>query len=206
VNIFVLSKDPKLAAQMHCDKHVPKMVVESAQMLSTAHRMLDGKEYIAPSKSGKRMVKHYKLPINDDKVYKAVHSKHPCTVWTMETHNNYMWHYELFKNLSKEYEFRFGKKHQSWELLKNALNYPPDHIPTGFLTKFALAMPEEYKTMKFLTFLLILIILNGCLPLTILSLGSSIYDRYEKEKIEERLEQLEKKDEENARPILQHGP
>lgn len=60
--------------------------------------------------------------------------------------------------------------------------------------------------MKCLTFLLILIILNGCLPLTILSIGNSIYDRYEKEKIEERLEQLEKKDEENARPILQHGP
>jgi len=53
---------------------------------------------------------------------------------------------------------------------------------------------------------MILIILNGCLPLTILSIGSSIYDRYEKEKIEERLEQLEKEDEENARPILQHGP
>jgi hypothetical protein len=146
VNIFVLNKDPKIAAQMHCDKHVPKMVVESAQMLSTAHRMLDGKEYTAPSKSGKRMVKHYKLPMNDDKVYKAVHAKHPCTVWTMETHNNYMWHYELFKNLSKEYTFRFGKPHQSWELLKNALNCPPDNIPVGFLTKFALAMPEEYKT------------------------------------------------------------
>ena len=59
MNIFVLDKDPHIAAQMHCDKHVPKMIVESAQMLSTAHRLLDGEEYMAPSKSGKRMVKHY---------------------------------------------------------------------------------------------------------------------------------------------------
>lgn len=58
--------------------------------------------------------------------------------------------------------------------------------------------------MKGLTFLFILVILNGCLPLTILSVGGSIYDRYEKKKIEERLEQLEKEKKENARPILQH--
>ena len=56
--------------------------------------------------------------------------------------------------------------------------------------------------MKGLTFLFILVILNGCLPLTIISVGGSIYDRYEKKKIEERLEQLEKEEKENARPIL----
>ena len=50
MNIFVLDKDPHIAAQMHCDRHVPKMIVESAQMLSTAHRLLDGEEYMAPSK------------------------------------------------------------------------------------------------------------------------------------------------------------
>ena len=58
--------------------------------------------------------------------------------------------------------------------------------------------------MKGLTFLFILIILNGCLPLTIMSVGGSIYDRYEKKKIEKRLNELEKESKENARPILQH--
>ena len=58
--------------------------------------------------------------------------------------------------------------------------------------------------MKSLTFLFILVILNGCLPLTIMSVGGSIYDRYEKKKIEKRLDQLEKEKNENARPILQH--
>ena len=57
MNIFVLNKDPVLAAQEQCDKHVVKMIVESAQMLSTAHRMLDGQVYRKPSKSGKTMIK-----------------------------------------------------------------------------------------------------------------------------------------------------
>ncbi len=58
--------------------------------------------------------------------------------------------------------------------------------------------------MKALCFLFIITILNGCIPLTIMSVGSSIFDRYEKKKIEERLEQLEKEEKENVKPILQH--
>ena len=42
MNIFILDKNPITAAQMLCDRHVPKMIVESGQMLSTAHRLLDG--------------------------------------------------------------------------------------------------------------------------------------------------------------------
>ena len=60
MNIFVLDTDPVEAAQLQCDKHVVKMVLESAQMLSTAHRLIDGTMYKAPSKSGKTMVKHWK--------------------------------------------------------------------------------------------------------------------------------------------------
>ena len=50
MNIFVLDSDPVVSAQMMCDKHVVKMIVESAQMLSTVHRYLDGTEYISYSK------------------------------------------------------------------------------------------------------------------------------------------------------------
>ena len=59
MNIFILDKDPKLAAQMLCDKHIPKMIIESAQMLSTAHRMLDGKPEKRRSKSGKTIQTYY---------------------------------------------------------------------------------------------------------------------------------------------------
>ena len=57
MNIFILDTDPIVAAQWQCDKHVVKMIVESAQMLSTAHRILDGEQTRRPSKSGKTMVK-----------------------------------------------------------------------------------------------------------------------------------------------------
>ena len=90
MNIFILSTDPVEAAQMQCDKHVPKMLVESGQMLSTAHRVLDGHLTRRPSKSGKTMVKYYEM-VNDsfeNILYKAVHMGHPCTVWTMQTAAN----------------------------------------------------------------------------------------------------------------------
>ena len=46
MNIFYLHKKPEISAQLHCDKHVVKMIIEYAQMLSTAHRMLDGRHYV----------------------------------------------------------------------------------------------------------------------------------------------------------------
>jgi len=145
MNIFVLDGNPKAAAEMHCDKHIPKMIVESAQMLSTAHRILDGGEYLAPSKSGKRMVKHYRLSHHDDLIYKAVHAKHPCTIWTMQSHNNYLWHYHLWRHLAEEFEYRFGKLHASWEKLKDVLYDTPQNVVYGDMTPYALAMPDEYK-------------------------------------------------------------
>ena len=42
MNIFYLSSNPGECARQHCDKHVVKMIVEYAQLMSTAHRLLDG--------------------------------------------------------------------------------------------------------------------------------------------------------------------
>lgn len=112
MNIFIVDENPVAAAHMLCDKHIVKMVTESAQMLSTAHRMLDGEMEMRPSKSGKRMVKYWKL--NDDReniLMKAVHMGHPCTVWTMQSASNYIWHYAHYAEMAKEYTRRYGKKH-----------------------------------------------------------------------------------------------
>jgi len=86
MNIFILDEDPSAAAKMHCDKHVVKMILETAQMLSTAHRLVDGDEYA-------------------DRVglYKAAYPNHPCTVWVREYAGAYLWSYYLLKNLSQEY-------------------------------------------------------------------------------------------------------
>jgi hypothetical protein len=145
MNIFILSENPTDAAKLQCDKHVPKMVLESAQMLSTAHRMLDGNVMKAPSKSGKRMVNRYVHPdpYMDEMLYNAVHFHHPCTVWTMKTTANYRWHFEHFIALCNEYTYRYGKTHLSDEKLRRVLAKYPANLPKKKQTSFPLAMASN---------------------------------------------------------------
>ena len=149
MNIFILSKDPVEAAQLLCDKHAAgKMAVESAQMLSTAHRVLDGVSSRAPSKSGKTLSKHWTLPDErEDMLYKAVHMNHPCTVWTMKSNNNYTWHYIHFAALCDEYTYRYGKVHATDKLLREKLRDLPRNIPIAPKTQFALAMNTNPECM-----------------------------------------------------------
>ena len=148
MNIFALSPVPEVAAKWHCDKHVPKMIVESAQMLSTAHRVLDGILDRRPSKSGKTRVKYWELGDDrEDILYKAVHVGHPCTVWTMESLSNYQWHYKHFIALCDEYKYRYNKTHSSDTKLRNVLSTIPDNIPTIPQTEFKLAMKSNPECM-----------------------------------------------------------
>jgi len=148
MNMFYLHPDPVVAARMQCDKHVVKMIIEAAQMLCTAHRMLDGYLTMAPSKSGLRMVKHYQLNESaDDILYKAVHHNHPCTVWTRESKDNYMWHYNHFVALCDEYQYRYGKVHATDALLREVLATPPKNIPDVGMTDIPLAMKKNPECM-----------------------------------------------------------
>ena len=153
MNLFILHEDPVIAAQMQCDKHIPKMVVESGQMLSTAHRVLDGILDRRPSKSGKTNVKYWDLYLGRDDLegelllYKAVHVGHPCTQWTMRTSANYDWHYEHFIARAQEYTYRYGKDHKTAVDLGAALYNKPDNIPQGPLTPFELAMKSNPECM-----------------------------------------------------------
>ena len=145
MNIFILNDDPVVAAQEQCDKHVVKMIVESAQMLSTAHRMIDGITEKRPSKSGRTMVKYYKLPDErEDILYKAVHFNHPCSVWSRESCCNYSWHYEHFVALCDEYTYRYGKVHSTDTKLRDILSKLPKNINrAGGMTPFRLAMKSN---------------------------------------------------------------
>ena len=140
MNIFILDNDPVIAAQMQCDKHVVRMIVESAQMLSTVHRMLDGVMERRPSKSGS-MLQYFKLEDErEDLLYKACHFNHPSTVWTRESMHNYRWHYIHFTALCDEYTYRYGKTHSTDTKLREALAKLPDNIPVKKMTPFKLAM------------------------------------------------------------------
>lgn len=151
MNIFILDRDPKVAARMQCDKHIVKMILESAQMMSTAHRIIDGYQERRPSKSGKTMVKYWKLlDEREFHMYKAVHVGHPCTVWTMNNDNNYTWHFDHFVELCREYTHRYGRVHETDRKLKKHLSHLPKNIKKGFkyaTTAFPLAMQHEPQCM-----------------------------------------------------------
>lgn len=132
------------------------MIVESAQMLCTAHRLLDGtieetKKMVAGSSPVRwRKGKHWRL-LNPDKdaiFYKAVHMHHPCTLWTMETIQNYEWHHQHFEALCNEYTLRYKKIHATETLLLEELIDPPKNIKNlESMTQFRLAMKANPECM-----------------------------------------------------------
>lgn len=145
MNIFFLDKDPQLAAEYHHDKHVVKMILETAQLLSTAHRVIDGAQYIDQSTG--RKIKRWKMDDSsiDDVMYKATHMNHPSNVWARESKDNYMWLYRLFINLCHEYTHRYGKVHATYNKLAFILSRPPKNIKDIGMINMPQAMPDEYK-------------------------------------------------------------
>jgi hypothetical protein len=148
MNIFFVHKDPFIAAQSLVDRHVVKMILETAQLLSTAHRLHDGTEYIGQSKSG-RKAKRWKLADEkmDEVIYQATHINHPSAVWCRQSNNNYNWLYWHFVGLIDEYHHRYGKVHKC-NAMKTYLVNPPKNIPVGYLTQVTPAMDAKYIVSK----------------------------------------------------------
>ena len=144
MNIFYIDSNPKLCAEWAVDKHVVKMILEAAQLLSTAHRVLDGVEYIDAS-SG-RKIKRWRLPDHrDTELYSATHVNHPSAVWCRESNNNYNWLWCYLWEHCKEYTRRYGKKHKvETSGLLNALSQPPFNIAVAPKTQPPAAMDAKY--------------------------------------------------------------
>ena len=145
MNIFVVDNDPVTAAKQLCDKHVVKMILESAQMLCTAHwinkyvgdipRKLESDEW--------NKVKEQKQNEPRDFPYLPTMHNHPCSIWVRESLDNYEWLYCLALALDEEYGVRYGKSHKS---VRDCILLLPDiNIPRRGLTPFAQAMPDELK-------------------------------------------------------------
>ena len=147
MNIFYLDHDPVKCAQYHVDKHVVKMILEYCQLLSTAHRIIDGKEIVAESKTG-RKVKRWILPDERESIlYSATHVNHPSAVWCRETAGNYHWLYKLLTSLCEEYTYRYGKVHKCQSSgLVEALQFAPNKITSYDLFSGPTpAMPDHCK-------------------------------------------------------------
>jgi len=122
MNIFLLDYDPTRAAVSQCDKHVVKMVLETAQILCALFEPGE-----AP--------------------YRRTHYNHPCTIWSRESIQNFNWTVDHGKALAAEYTHRYGKRHKSEDVIEWCdLNQYKLSLPSIGLTPFALAMPEEYRS------------------------------------------------------------
>ncbi len=124
MNIFYLHPVPDVAAKYMCDKHVVKMILETAQLLSTAHH-------------------HYgsSTPI----MYKPTHKNHPCAVWVRECWHNYHWAYDHLQALCHQYRIRYNKRHKTEALLDDLLKLPRGIPMRDINTVPPQCMPEQYK-------------------------------------------------------------
>lgn len=122
MNIFILDKDPNIAATFACDRHVVKILLEVAQILSTN-------------------IRFHKNVAN---FYKKTHENHPCTIWARATRHNFMWAAVYGLALSDEYTWRYGKQHKSRLIIEKAIDYA-DCFVHDDLTPFAQAMPQQFK-------------------------------------------------------------
>ena len=148
MNIFLLHENQTLCAQQHCDKHVVKMVIEYAQLMSTAHRVLDGDQYEDRTAAGRR-IKRWLHPNSNMEatLYKASHINHPDGLWVRSSDANYMYLYNLWCRLCEEYTHRYGRKHLTEEKLINLLRFAPKNIPHASMVdmNLPLAMPDDVK-------------------------------------------------------------
>lgn len=148
MNIFYLDNNPSICAKMHVDKHCVKMILETCQLLSTAHRVLDGTETIGKTDAG-RNVKRWMLPDERQEIlYSATHINHPSAIWCRKNNQNYRWLHNLLVELVAEYHYRYGKVHKCQQIgLVDALSLLPKNIPIGNFTQPTPAMPDQYKVL-----------------------------------------------------------
>jgi hypothetical protein len=121
VNIFVLDHNLRKCAEYHTDAHVVKMLLESAQLMSSAVRSC-----------------------GIDCGYKTTHINHPCSVWVRQSVANWLWLRALTTELNREWQYRFNhtRNHKSFDMI-SSLPIPP--LSDFGLTPFAQAMPAELQ-------------------------------------------------------------
>ena len=123
MNIFYLDESPVVAAKVQYNKHVVKMILESAQMLCAAHHVLGS---------------------SIDIPYKLAHKNHPSTIWVRQNSIHYDWLYFHMRALGFEYTKRYGKEHMSITKCRH-LHAHPENIPHEPFMQPPQCMPDEYK-------------------------------------------------------------
>jgi hypothetical protein len=132
MNIFFLDEDPTMSAQYHVDKHVVKMILETAQLLCGVHHVTA------------HDTAHDTPQVTPQVPYKLSHKNHPCAIWSRESLTNYLVLCELGLELCYEYTYRYGRRHKSQEVIEWCVTNKPNICDKGY-TEPPKAMPDEYK-------------------------------------------------------------
>lgn len=125
MNIFYLDHDPVVAAKYFYDKHKVKMILESAQMLCTAHHCINDNLAGVP--------------------YRMAHKNHPSTIWVRSSLSHYKWLYLHMLALGSEYTKRYGKRHLTIDKCRDILADPPKGLADNGFEQPPQCMPDEYK-------------------------------------------------------------
>ena len=152
MNIFYIDHDPAQAAEWMVDKHVVKMILESAQLLSTAHRVLDGKQRVTQrlvpgTLEHPKYRKHNSWILDDARegiIYSATHINHPSAVWCRTSIQNYDWLVDHMFALMGEYTHRYGKTHKCYGDISYMLQSPPFNLKEYDMTPMPSCMADEY--------------------------------------------------------------
>lgn len=124
MNIFAVDNDPRIAAQSLCNKHICKMIIESAQLLCTALHVRGLDKSLLP--------------------YRPTHANHPSTIWTVASEHNIEWLWQHAAELGVEYTRRYHKIHKTDHVLHSIKPLLPKGDWRQY-TPFAQAMPEQWK-------------------------------------------------------------
>lgn len=127
MNIFILDEDPVQAAKYQCDKHVVKMILESAQLLSGVHR-------------------HFGVNVGYN--LGKGHMNHPCSIWARTSYANYDWLMAHADALGQEYYTRYGKIHKSSEVIDSLPTASLYDFSLSDLTPFAKCVPDDLRHLE----------------------------------------------------------
>jgi hypothetical protein len=125
MNVFFTNINPIVAAGEHCLVHQRKMIVEYAQLLSTAHFELDGNIV----------------------GYKPTHKNHPSAIWVRESTYHYQWVWMCATELCRLYHENTGKCHKTSSVLME-LKEPPKNIPVAIFKQPPVAAPDQFKAIE----------------------------------------------------------
>jgi len=151
VNLFVVSTDPIRAARDHCDQHVVKMPLETAQMLVSAFYWWFGLTSHADLRERPELVSAIfedfprRTPAGESWPYGLSHVNHPCTIWVRECDKNFHWAATLGRELCAEYSRRYHQIHACASIIEWCASMPTPAPPAEKRTPFAQALPEHLR-------------------------------------------------------------